>query len=141
MSFTFSALSMHRDKRTLYLWVAHKGRDREKRKELLGPTLCVMLHSIGWQFGAGCSAGLYWGLQSGCHFCPSPVIIQEGTCPYMGGDIPLLGSDKSPLPLLPPQAAGLCLVQPGKQVFCSRQGLSGEGGHVPSFGGFLGDGL
>lgn len=97
----FSAPCMQRDKRTLCLCMAQKGWDREIRKELLGPALpplCAVLRCMRWQFGAGCSAGLYWGLQGGCHSCPSPVIIWEGTCPCMGGDIPLLGSDKSPLP-------------------------------------------
>lgn len=66
---------------------------------LLGPALpclCVVLPSMGWQFGAGCSAGLPWGLQGGCPSCPSPVIIREGMCPCLGGDIPLPGRDVSP---------------------------------------------
>lgn len=58
---------------------------------------------------------------------------------HAGGDVPLPGRDMSLLG--PPQAAGLCLTQPGEQVLCSLQGLSGEGGCASAFGGFPGVGL
>lgn len=60
-------------------------------------------------------------------------------CDHLGGDMTLPGRSVSPLGC--PQAAGLCLTQPGKQVLSSRWGLSGEGGCAGAFRGFPGPGL
>lgn len=53
--------------------------------------------------------------------------------------MPLPGMNVSPLGC--PQAAGLCLTQPGKQVLGSQWGLSGERGCAGAFRGFPGPGL
>lgn len=46
------------------------------------PLLDAALYGVAvW---GSCGAGLPWRLQGGCHSCPSPVIIWEGTYPCLG---------------------------------------------------------